>query len=195
MLGKTSYGHAMAQDEAFRRAYEEHVGLVWTLVQAGGVPRAEQEDVVQETFLALHKQLHRLATADDVRRYLRGIVRFQCWKRWRLDNAMGRLASAIWQCQFVLDPTSGGHVPTPERETVLKDDLERVLRLLDGLSHKKREVFLLVTMESMTIDEVARLTGTNPNTVTSRLRAARKYLERALERELVRETWRYRWTT
>lgn len=182
----------MPQDDRFRRAYDEHIDFVWRLIQSLGVPRAEQEDVVQETFLALHKQLHRLETGDDVKRYLCGIVRNVRSRRWRLDKAFLELANAAWQLQSVLQSPGA---TTPEHETALKDDVELLQRLLSELDDKKREVFILVDVESFTVDEVAELTGVNPNTVTSRLRTARQDVKKALQRELARDTWRYRWTT
>jgi RNA polymerase sigma-70 factor (ECF subfamily) len=185
----------LMSDDPFRRAYDEHVDFVWRLLQSFGVPAAEQEDALQETFLALHKQLHRLETSDDVRRYLCGIVRHLRWKRWRLARNFLRFASETLQGEPFFQSTADQIGSTPEHETSLKDDREMLLRLLDTLDDKKREIFILSDVESFTTEEIAEITGVNPNTVTSRLRAARTEMKKAVQRELARDAWRYRWTT
>lgn len=184
----------MRQDP-FRRAYDEHVDFVWRLIQSLGVPAAEQEDAVQETFLALHKHLHRLETPDDVKRYLCGIVRHIRWKRWRLAKSVLRVATAALDGSLFLESEHFQLGATPEQETALKAEREMLQRLLDELDDKKREVFILADVESFTTDEIAALTGVNPNTVTSRLRSARKELKKAIQREAARDAWRYRWIT
>jgi RNA polymerase sigma-70 factor, ECF subfamily len=188
-------GTDLMPDDPFRRAYDEHVDFVWRLLQSFGVPAAEQEDALQETFLALHKQLHRLESSEDVRRYLCGIVRHLRWKRWRLARGFLRLATGTLQGEFFFQSASDQIGSTPEHETSLKDDREMLLRLLDSLDDKKREIFILSDVESFTTEEIAEITGVNPNTVTSRLRAARNEMKKAVQRELARDAWRYRWTT
>lgn len=182
-------------EDRFRQVYDAHVDFVYRLVQNLGIPAAEQEDAVQETFLALSKHLHRLETADDVKRYLCGIVRHVRSKRWRLTKGLLRLASSAFQSDVFFETLNDPWGMTPEHETSLKDDREMLRRLLAGLDEKKREVFILADVESLTTEEIAEITGVNPNTVTSRLRAARMDMKKAVQRELARDAWRYRWTT
>lgn len=53
-------------------------------------------------------------------------------------------------------------------------------RLLGRLGEVKREVFILAELEQMTIAEIAEAVGANPNTVASRLRAARIVFDHGL---------------
>jgi RNA polymerase sigma-70 factor (ECF subfamily) len=55
-------------------------------------------------------------------------------------------------------------------------------RLLQQLDEPKREVFILAELAEMTLAEIAEVVGSNPNTVATRLRAARRELEAALLR-------------
>jgi len=72
--------------------------------------------------------------------------------------------------------------------TVEKAEAVRILdRLLSELDVDKREVFVLAEIEEMTAAEIAEIVETNPNTVASRLRAARQEFEKALLRFRARE--------
>ena len=60
------------------------------------------------------------------------------------------------------------------------EELRLVQRLLEQLDDDKREAFVLAELEQMTIGEIAEATCANPNTVASRIRAARVAFERGL---------------
>jgi RNA polymerase sigma-70 factor (ECF subfamily) len=85
---------------------------------------------------------------------------------------------------------------TTDRESSPSASLERVeaMRVVDGLlatlDEDKREVFVLAEIEQMTAVEIAEIVEANPNTVASRLRAARRDFEKALARFRARESGR-----
>ncbi len=63
-------------------------------------------------------------------------------------------------------------------------------RLLAGLAPCKREAFILVELEQMTVVEAGQALGVNANTMSSRVRAARQELEQAIARIEARREWR-----
>lgn len=64
--------------------------------------------------------------------------------------------------------------------------------MLDELPEKRREVFVLVELEEVSVAEAAQLLELNLNTAHSRLRDARRDFEQAVARERAREDWRTR---
>lgn len=176
------------QKDPFRIAYDEHVDFVWRLLRYFRVPADERHDAAQEVFVALSENLHKLEPGA-VKPYLYGIANHVAAKRRRWAGRFFRFLTA---CTSASSDTE--RPLDPEQASARNAELERFYRLLDGLDEVKREVFILIEIESMTIEEVAMHTDTKPNTVSSRLRLARKELQRALSRELVKESWRYRWT-
>jgi RNA polymerase sigma-70 factor (ECF subfamily) len=62
--------------------------------------------------------------------------------------------------------------------------------LLAGLAPKKREAFILVELEQMTVLEAAQALDTNANTISARVRAARQELKQALARLQAHSDWR-----
>jgi RNA polymerase sigma-70 factor (ECF subfamily) len=70
----------------------------------------------------------------------------------------------------------------------------RLERLLAGLAPKKREAFILVDLEEMTLLEAGQALGVNANTISARVRAARHELKEALARLEAHSDWRQRCT-
>jgi RNA polymerase sigma-70 factor (ECF subfamily) len=63
---------------------------------------------------------------------------------------------------------------------------------LAALDPEKRAAFVLAELEEMSLAEVAVAVGANVNTVSSRLKAARRQFEAALRRLRAKDEWRSR---
>ena len=81
-----------------------------------------------------------------------------------------------------LDAFADDGAPGPEELAERAEAVETADRLLGELDADKREVFILAELEQLTLAEIAEAIGANPNTVASRLRAARHLFEAALAR-------------
>ncbi len=79
--------------------------------------------------------------------------------------------------EAVVDPSA----PWPEAWTVLRDCVERLLRLLSGLAREQRDAFLLQAEGGLTLEQIAEVTGAGRETVKSRLRYALRRLRAGLE--------------
>jgi RNA polymerase sigma-70 factor (ECF subfamily) len=64
--------------------------------------------------------------------------------------------------------------------------------VLEELGHDSREVFVLAELEGLTAAEIGVALGLSPNTVSSRLRIARKSFDEAVRRHRARDEWRMR---
>ena len=90
-------------------------------------------------------------------------------------------------------PDTGSRSPLATTEAI-----ERALlleQLLAGLTPQKREAFILVELEEMTVLEASQALGVNANTVCSRVRSARQELEKALARFEAQDDWKKRCAT
>ena len=79
--------------------------------------------------------------------------------------------------ESVVDPSA----PWPEAWTLLRDCVERLLRLLSGLAREQRDAFLLQAEGGLTLEQIAEVTGAGRETVKSRLRYALRRLRAGLE--------------
>lgn len=68
----------------------------------------------------------------------------------------------------------------PERASIERQALAVVLGCLNRLPARRREAFILCELEGETPEQAARMLGTTPNAVRSRLMHARQELERRL---------------
>lgn len=75
-----------------------------------------------------------------------------------------------------------GAGPTPLQSAEERAQVQLLSQLLAGMKENKREVFILVELEEMKVNEVAAALDIPINTAHSRLRLARMDFEAALER-------------
>ncbi len=162
--------------EALGVLFRRHERSVRRTLGRLGVPDADVDDLVQATFLALVETASRFDAARPVRAWILGITTMMARRRGR---ALGRAARqlALW-ARMLLD--RGEPVPSPAELAERARALTLLARAIEGLSWKKREVFVLVTLEGMSGDEAALALGIPVNTVWTRLHHARSELRAAL---------------
>lgn len=158
----------------FADVYRDHAGFVWRSVKRLGIPDAQVEDVMHEVFLVVQRRLPeydgRAALTTWIYHLTRGVV--SNWKRGhRREQARVMAAN--------LKPSSP---PDPEDLAQHQQAAAFVRQFLSTLDADKRLVFELAEVEGFSVAEIAAISGTNPNTAHSRLRAARKAFQRAITR-------------
>jgi RNA polymerase sigma-70 factor (ECF subfamily) len=86
----------------------------------------------------------------------------------------GRRVRSARESVHPFDDDINAMQPSPLDLAVLSDELRLLWRLLGELDGLKREVFIMVELEEMTVPEIAEALGVPLNTAYSRLRAARQ---------------------
>jgi len=175
----------------FDAVYEEHFAFVWRSVRRLGSPDAHVDDAVQEVFLVVHRRLKEFEGRSSLRSWLYGIVANvvrDCRRTALRKDPCVRSAGGGPDVDSLVDPS--GCSP---QESLERADAVRVLHdLLETLDWQKREAFVLVELEQMSVPEVAEAIGVNANTVYSRVRAARQAFNEAAARYRAREERRAR---
>lgn len=164
----------------FAELYQEHFEFVWRAARRLGVPAANAEDAVQDTFVVLHRKLAEYDGRTPFRRWLLGIVTrvaSDYRRRYRRKESKTTALSAPGDGEERFASTL-----LPPHEAAERNEMTRVIEeLLATLDDDKREVLVLVELEELTAAEVAELTNVNVNTIYTRLRAARRAFELAFE--------------
>jgi RNA polymerase sigma-70 factor (ECF subfamily) len=158
-------------------AYERYFKYVWALVGRLGIPTSAVDDVVQEVFLILHRRRHEFRGDAHVRTWLHGIA---------VNVARRHREQARRREHLSVDDEPVAHDRSPESVASDHVQLQRLDRMLAELSDEQREVFVLSEIAELTAPEVAALLEIKLNTVYSRLRLARRHLERRIEEERTR---------
>jgi RNA polymerase sigma-70 factor, ECF subfamily len=161
----------------FRSVYEAWADDVARWVRALGGPRADQDDLVQEVFVIVHRRLREFdgrnlpgwlyrITSHQVRDFRR--------MRW-FKNVILRGAPL----------TNGIASPEPTPLAVLetREKQELLERLLSSLNAAQRVTFILFEIDGYSGEEIAQLHRVSLNTVRARIHRARKNLTAALRDE------------
>ena len=174
---------------SFLEVYDTYVDFVWRTARRLGVSDASIDDVVQETFLVVHRRLED-ASAAAMRSWVYGItVRVvRNHRRARARRSPHEAQGAWADPDLIADGESKGPFDLASRA----EAAQLLHHLLGKLDDDKREAFVLVELEQLTVPEAAVALATNPNTLASRLRLAREEFEAAAHRLRVKDEWRLR---
>ena len=166
---------AIAHDLA--SVYEQHFDFVWRSARRLGVPESAVDDVVQEVFLVVHRQLASFEGRSSMKTWLFGILHNLVLRE--------RRTWARRERPHAIEPVEPE--PAPDQQLAEQQARRLLHALLAELDDDKRAVFVLADLEQMSAPEIAEATGLKLNTVYSRLRLARAEMERALARHRARE--------
>jgi RNA polymerase sigma-70 factor (ECF subfamily) len=157
----------------FAAVYHEHFDLVWRTLRRYGVPAASLDDAVQDVFLVVHTKLGSFEGRSSLRTWIFGIARRVARDHRPSARAHAELSGDTLEALPDLDAVAS-------EEAI--EDARLLEALLSGLAPDKREAFILVDLEQMTVLEASHALGINANTLSSRVRAARRDLKQALAR-------------
>jgi RNA polymerase sigma-70 factor (ECF subfamily) len=163
----------VSRDPTLESVYRQHFKSVWRLLRRLGVPPAQLDDAAQDVFLVVQKKLDNLDPDAALQSWVFAIA-VRVASEYRRRAARG-------QAQ-VFDDTIAGLGPSPARCSEVQESVRLLHAILAELDAKKRAVFVLAELEELSAPEIARVLGTNLNTVYSRLRAAKEQFDAALAR-------------
>jgi RNA polymerase sigma-70 factor (ECF subfamily) len=174
-----------ARAPSFDEVYSEHFDFVFRTMRRMGVPLALVDDAVQEVFLVVHRRLGEFEGRAALTTWLYRIV---------VRVAHNTRRSALRR--GITDPEDPDTVAidgeSPHEHATRAEGMRLLLRVLDELDDDKRLVFVLAEYEELSVRDIAATLGENPNTVSSRLRAARQSFNEAVRRHRARGQWRMR---
>lgn len=141
--------------------------------------RNDYEDVVQEAMMRAYRFFAGFH-GSDARAWLLQIVRNTCFT-WLQKNRPAELMTEFDE-EMHLRPSA-----TPETLAVQSDDRARLMRALETLPPRSREVIVLRELEGCSYKEIGEIAGIPIGTVMSTLSRARERLQRALASAAAKE--------
>lgn len=163
-------GDPAAWDTLFRRFQLPLYVYVFELT------REEQTslDLVQETFIAAVKHIHSLREDVKFGSWLFGIAHQKCIQRWRRRGGWEVLLDELPELPD--EPEN-----RPDDLLIRLEQEAEFMKLLNQLPLPQRSVLLLHFVEDFSVEEISRITETQPGTVKSRLHYAKKSLRKLME--------------
>ena len=167
LLRQVRAGDVAGRDRTFELVFRVMREPLFSLCVHLTRDRAEAEDALQETFLAVHRGLAGF----------RGDARLSTWI-WRIAIRAALRARARRGSAEPLD--SEPAAPQHRNPAIVRDERDRLQAGLAALSADHRVVIALFAIEGLSHKEIAELLGVPEGTIWSRLHLARKRLAEAL---------------
>jgi RNA polymerase sigma-70 factor, ECF subfamily len=158
--------------------YDAHFDFVWRSLRRLGVLESSLDDATHDVFIVALRRQHEFRGESSIRTWLFGIA----WNRARELSRQRRRRPEEPLPECLVVPTAA----TQEQAVLAREAFDLLYAALNELSEHRRDVFVMVELEEMTVPEVAAITSAPVNTVYSRLRLARADFKAALERQRAR---------
>lgn len=170
------------REESFQLLFKRFYWPLFRFFEGRGFTTEECQDLVQETFLRVHRGI------DD----FRGEARWEHWlfriaantavKAVRHRSAAKRAGVTVpWEEGDAEDspPTAAGGVeaPAPLRLLLDKERRERLSQTIEGLPAQMRRCVRLRVFQDLDFEEIAEILQISPSTVKVQLFKARKRLQ------------------
>jgi RNA polymerase sigma-70 factor (ECF subfamily) len=127
-------------------------------------------DVLQEIWLKVFRTIHALRAPEALRTWLYRVARGTALNRVRGDSARSRE-----------EPLEEADATTTRDPGLRPDEALDLHAALDRLDRRHREVLVLLFLEGLTVDEIARVVGVPAGTVKSRIHHGKRALAALLE--------------
>jgi RNA polymerase sigma-70 factor (ECF subfamily) len=165
---------SLREEMDFARVYETQFDFVWRSLRLLGVPPEAVEDMTQETFDIVSRQLAEFEGRSSLRTWLFGIAQ-------RVASNYRRLVRRKLSRLEPLSEAAPSPEPTPHAHAEAKEAAGVVECFVAGLEPEWRAVFVLSLLEGLPGGEVAEALGISVNAVYCRVHTLREALRQAFE--------------
>jgi RNA polymerase sigma factor (sigma-70 family) len=165
--------YARGDVHAFEALYRRHEMRVWRYLYRSLCNHATADELLQEVWFAVIRSASSYVTTARFTTWLFTLAHHQLVDRHR--RAKGQ------HSHEALDEITADPIDEPSRRAESGQHADAVIAAVEQLPEEQRHAFLLHAEGDMTLEEIAVATGTNYETVKSRLRYARSRLRQLLQ--------------
>lgn len=152
----------------FSDVYAEYRSYVESALTRLGVPATDVDDLTQEVFVVLLRKIRTWDAEQSARSWLYQVARRVASNDRRRRARDQRRRQAAW---------APADLEAPDEAVSRAEAAELISRFLDTLETDSRTAFLMAEVEGFGGAEIARRLGVHPQTIYSRIRAARAKFE------------------
>jgi RNA polymerase sigma-70 factor (ECF subfamily) len=168
---------------AFEQLMRQYNRRLYRLARAALRDDAEAEDALQDAYLAAYRSLDRFRGESAVSTWLSRLVLNECFGRLRRGARRQKvipMVSPTQEMESVAEPDTDA----PDRLLARTQIRALLERKLDDLPEAFRLVFVLRSVEELSVEETAQTLGIPEATVRSRYFRAKGLLREALAQEI-----------
>jgi RNA polymerase sigma-70 factor (ECF subfamily) len=155
--------------------FARHGDFVWRTLERLGVRGADREDLLQEVFMVVHRQLGGFAGQARLTTWLYAIAL-------RVVSTHRRRAWVRRESPRAELPDARASTSGPEEALGEAQERQQLCEVLDLMSLEKRALFVMYELDQLPCQEIAETLGIPVGTVHSRLHAARQEFQSACAR-------------
>jgi RNA polymerase sigma-70 factor, ECF subfamily len=176
---------AAGDHAAFERLMRRHNRRLYRLARATLRDPTEAEDALQDAYVCAYRSIGKFRGEASLSTWLSRLLLNECFARLR-RSARRQNVTAIVSPNLPIEFTSmaANESETPDTELARAQMRDLLERKLDELPENFRTVFVLRSVEEMSVDETAGCPGIPEETVRSRHFRAKSMLRESLAREL-----------
>lgn len=152
---------------SLKRLYEELGAGVYSFALSMMQNREDAEDILQETFLTVHRSAHLYRPVGRPTQWVMTVTRNLCISRLRQRSRTA--------------PLSEGIEPVDYTSVLNSDDRIDLARAMNTLSDEEQRVVVLHAISGLKHREIAAVLDVPVSTVTNKYRRALKKLKKAME--------------
>lgn len=173
LIEQCRQGDADAWDSLFDTHYDATARFVFQL--APNLTREDVEEICQETFLAVIRNLTRFSGNSRLQTWIFRVATNKAHDHRERIQAMKRGGGQITQSLDARDPETGlaidppSSAPGPDRTLLVAEEAALLRLALDQLNASCREIVELRYFADLSYDEISKLLQLNVKTVSSRL--------------------------
>ena len=174
LVKRLQAGDQQAFDELYQQYYQRAVALAYRFTK----DYADAEDIVQESFIQVHKSINTLQEPAYFYSWLNRIIHNKCvnlFYRNRNENAVDPA-----KMEAVKTYEEKRRYMLPHRESDYISEQEVLQRILSQMDDKYREVVELAYLQQMKLEEIAKLLDLPLGTIKTRCRRAKSELKRLI---------------
>ena len=160
---------------AFKQIYTSYSRRVFTMSYAYFKSREDAEDLVQEVFIKLWRYRKNIDLNRPLEHYLFRIAKNEIISFIRKQKNKEASLEGL-----IIDPQE---TMQPDMVYTAKSAREAVKRIIEELSEKTRQVFLLRRVENLSNSEIAAKMGVSVKTVENHMTRAQNFLRSRLREE------------
>jgi RNA polymerase sigma-70 factor (ECF subfamily) len=177
-------GVGAGERAAFETLMRRHNRRLYRLARATLRDDAEAEDALQEAYLAAYRSIDRFRGESSLATWLSRLVLNECLGRLRRDARRRNVVPIVPDPDDAqLDGVAGE--PDAPHGAFARAEMRALLeRKLDALPEAFRTVFVLRSVEELTVEETAQVLGIPDATVRTRHFRAKSLLREALAQEI-----------
>jgi RNA polymerase sigma factor (sigma-70 family) len=170
---------------AFELLMRQYNRRLYRLARATLRDRTEAEDALQDAYLSAYRSMGSFRGEASLGTWLSRLVLNECFARMRRygrrENVIPMVSASrhVESTEMIVDQSASPANDLGRRQ--IRDLLERKV---DELPHNYRTVFVLRSVEELSVDETAQTLGIPEETVRSRHFRAKSMLRESLAREL-----------